>query len=60
MSKTYWAKRDWRNEKMPRHEDHIAIRWFHWSWRPRLVMCYFDHSLGEQRHRFIKLRLWGM
>lgn len=56
MKTPYWHKQDWRKRKLPRHENHLCIRWYHWSWRPRIFWCYWDVQMSEQRCQAVK---WG-
>lgn len=42
-------KEDRRKLKQPKHATHLVLRWYHWSWRPRLSICYYDLQLHEQR-----------
>lgn len=45
-----WRKRDWRKVKSARHPDHLVMRWFHWSKRPRLYLHYWDSTMLEMRY----------
>lgn len=49
-------KKDWRKVRLPQHSTHIVIRWFHWSWRPRVYICYWEPAMGEQRTMALR---WG-
>jgi hypothetical protein len=51
-----WHKQDWRRIKRKRHPAHLVIRWFHWSWRPRLYICYWEPRMSEQRHKTLDLK----
>lgn len=56
MRRRYWHKQDWRKVRLNRHPNHLCIRWYHWSWRPRIVFCYWDARMSEQRAQAVK---WG-
>lgn len=43
-------KQDWRNIKEKKHNTHLVIRWFHWSYRPRIYWCYWEPRMLEQRY----------
>lgn len=54
--KGYWKRRDWRKVRLERHPTHLCIRWFHWSWRPRVYLCYYEGQMHEQRYMPVR---WG-
>lgn len=45
-----WHKKDWRKIKEQRTKPHLCVRWFHWSWRPRLFIHYWSSEIGEMRY----------
>ena len=47
--KNEFKKRDHRGIKYPRHKPHLVVKWFHWPWRPRVLIHYYDKTMGEMR-----------
>lgn len=52
-------KEDYRKARMKPHDTHLHLVWFHWSWRPRLYICYFDNKLNAQRHKSLDFSAHG-
>ena len=50
------SKKDYRKERMQRHPTHLVIKWYHWSWRPRVFICHWAHDILEQRTKKVS---WG-
>jgi hypothetical protein len=48
-----WHKHDWRKDRWgkERHSPHVVLRWFHWSWRPRFYIHYWDEAMKEMRYK---------
>lgn len=51
-----WHKADWRKHHEAPHAPHLVVRWFHWSWRPRVYICYYDGVMMEQRHKALDFK----
>lgn len=46
-----FKRTDWRKVRDPFHYPHVVVRWFHWSWRPRIYIHYWEHKMSEMRYK---------
>ncbi len=42
-------KKDYTKVHFDRVAPHLCVKWFHWSWRPRLYIHYWNDDLKEMR-----------